>query len=151
MDGDNEHAEEFQNIICALLRSYSHWFNGQARQWAHVEDEEGHEVVKCSAGKLLSIMKARANMFSRTDRFVGCPCITGPPGGDQGIVLYACRMFGGDGRLHLCHNMGPIIPLMMKCAVPRSAIVYGHRVLAQLSYIQRTIRTIRRTLSHINH
>ena len=46
-------------------------------------------------------------MFSRSDRFVGCLCITGPAGGGKGIVLYECRMYGGDGRRHLCHNMEP--------------------------------------------
>ena len=105
MDGDDEHAEELQKRLIALLRTDFQWFNGQAAQWVQIVDEEGHEVLKGSADKLLFIMKARAKMFSRTDRVVGCLCITGPAGGGKGTVLYECRMFGGDGRRHLCHNM----------------------------------------------
>eukprot|EP00969_Alexandrium_andersonii_P199679 8819754-Alexandrium_andersonii.AAC.1 len=34
------------------------------------------------------------------------PCITGPPGGGKGTVLYTARMFGGEGRHRLCHSLG---------------------------------------------
>ena len=52
------------------------------------------------------LRKMDAKIFSRTDKFVGFVCITGPPGGGKGTVIYTLRRFGGDGRANLCHNMG---------------------------------------------
>ena len=63
-------------------------------------------AIKGSADKMLFIRKMDAKIFSRTDKFVGFVCITGPPGGGKGTVIYTLRRFGGDGRANLCHNMG---------------------------------------------
>ena len=75
----------------------------QAKQWVSIRDDE----VTGSPDKLCFLMKARAKVFSRTDKFVGCFCITGPPGGGKGTVLFEFIKFGGEGRSRLCCNMGP--------------------------------------------
>jgi len=106
MDGDDEHAVALKQRLIVVLQSDFKWFAGQATQWVQIGDDDEDAVLKGSGDKLCFVMKARAKMFSRTDRFVGCLCITGPPGGGKGTVLYECRMFGGDGRRHLCHSMG---------------------------------------------
>ena len=59
-------------------------------------EEDG--AIKGSADKMLFIRKMDAKIFSRTDKFVGFVCITGPPGGGKGTVIYTLRRFGGDGR-----------------------------------------------------
>ena len=66
----------------------------------------GGGAIKGSADKTLFICKMDAKIFSRTDKFVGFVCITGPPGGGKGTVICTLRRFGGDGRANLCHNMG---------------------------------------------
>ena len=55
------------------------------REWVTLE-EDG--AIKGSAHKMLFICEMDAKVFCRTDKFVGFVCITGPPGGGKGTVIY---------------------------------------------------------------
>ena len=105
LDGEEEDGgEEVKRALAKVLTCPDlEWFRGQAEQWVTLE-EDG--AIKGSADKMLFIRKMDAKIFSRTDKFVGFVCITGPPGGGKGTVIYTLRRFGGDGRANLCHNMG---------------------------------------------
>ena len=105
LDGEEEDGgEEVKRALVKVLTCPDlEWFRGQAEQWVTLE-EDG--AIKGSADKMLFIRKMDAKIFSRTDKFVGFVCITGPPGGGKGTVIYTLRRFGGDGRANLCHNMG---------------------------------------------
>ena len=105
LDGEEEDGgEEVKRALAKVLTCPDlEWFCGQAEQWVTLE-EDG--AIKGSADKMLFIRKMDAKIFSRTDKFLGFVCITGPPGGGKGTVIYTLRRFGGDGRANLCHNMG---------------------------------------------
>ena len=83
-DGGEEVKRAWRRSSCARLE----WFRGQAEQWVTLE-EDG--AINGSADKMLFIRKMDAKIFSRTDKFVGFVCITGPPGGGKGTVIYTLR------------------------------------------------------------
>ena len=87
LDGEEEDGgEEVKRALAKVLTCPDlEWFRGQAEQWVTLE-EDG--AIKGSADKMLFIRKMDAKIFSRTDKFVGFVCITGPPGGGKGTVIY---------------------------------------------------------------
>ena len=102
IDNDEDDAAECRKLLLDVLRCGEFpWLTGQAKQWI-AYDQFGVEI-RGSPDKMLMILKWMPKMFSRTDKFVGMLCVTGPEGGGKGTILYTAMCFGGD----LCHNMGP--------------------------------------------
>ena len=120
-NGVAEHNVTVARAFTKLMGAFVTFWDNDAGSKIHLLANPGQDVAPIGAAswsgfvarrsngfadKMLFIRKMDAKIFSRTDKFVGFVCITGPPGGGKGTVIYTLRRFGGDGRANLCHNMG---------------------------------------------
>ena len=97
---EEDGGEEVKRAVAKVLTCPDlEWFRGQ---WVTLE-EDG--AIKGSADKMLFIRKMDAKIFSRTDKFVGFVCITGPPG--AGLAAMDEPIF--DDRVRGAEDCKPVL------------------------------------------